>query len=178
MKLTNSQFDEIMSIYYKRQFQCQNTERMRLDEIHRQIPEYRALEQQISELSLQHAQAKLQRGQNTGDLEQQIREITKQKEDLLTSHGLSGRLSAAGLCMPGLSGHRIHRYCQVPLSGKRDRDLSLLPVQSPADSRKREFCPFQSGLLLRRLYGRIHRTNTEREYEKHSQYRQGFCQKL
>ena len=91
---------------------------------------------------------------------------------------LSGRLSAAGLCMPGLSGHRIHRYCQVPLSGKRDRDLSLLPVQSPADSRKREFCPFQSGLLLRRLYGRIHRTNTEREYEKHSQYRQGFCQKL
>ena len=87
MKLTNSQFDEIMSIYYKRQFQCQNTERMRLDEIHRQIPEYRALEQQISELSLQHAQAKLQRGQNTGDLEQQIREITKQKEDLLTSHG-------------------------------------------------------------------------------------------
>lgn len=35
MKLTNSQFDEIMSIYYKRQFQCQNTERMRLDEIHR-----------------------------------------------------------------------------------------------------------------------------------------------
>lgn len=89
MKLTNSQFDEIMSIYYKRQFQCQNTERMRLDEIHRQIPEYRALEQQISELSLQHAQAKLQRGQNTGDLEQQIREISKQKEDLLTSHGYS-----------------------------------------------------------------------------------------
>ena len=73
--------------------------------------------------------------------------------------------------MPGLSGHRIHRYCQVPLSGKRDRDLSLLPVQSPADSGKREFCPFQSGLLLRRLYGRIHRTNTEGEYEKHSQYR-------
>lgn len=177
MKLTNSQFDEIMSIYYKRQFQCQNTERMRLDEIHRQIPEYRALEQQISELSLQHAQAKLQRGQNTGDLEQQIREITKQKEDLLTSHGLSGRLSAAGLCMPGLSGHRIHRYCQVPLSGKEI--VTYLYSQSNLQQiLEKRILPISVWTLLRRLYGRIHRTNTEREYEKHSQYRQGFCQKL
>lgn len=87
MKLTNSQYEQLMSVYYERQVRSKHISQMRYHEIITEIPEYHELDLRIQQISLDYAKARLSRGGQKTDLEKQIEQITRQKEQLLLSHG-------------------------------------------------------------------------------------------
>lgn len=87
MKLTNSQYEQLMSVYYERQVRSKHISQMRYHEIITEIPEYHELDLRIQQISLDYAKARLSRGGQKADLEKQIEQITRQKEQLLLSHG-------------------------------------------------------------------------------------------
>lgn len=90
MLLTNSQYEQLMSRYYERQIRTKHITQEREQEVNQAIPEFAALNGQIRRLSLDHARLRLTQGRNDPDnrsLEQQIRDITGQKKNLLIKHG-------------------------------------------------------------------------------------------
>ncbi len=87
MKLTNSQYEQLMSVYYERQVRSKHISRIRYDEVITMIPEYHDLDLQIQQISLDYAKSRLSRGDQAQNLEQRIEHISKQKEQLLLSHG-------------------------------------------------------------------------------------------
>lgn len=87
MKLTNSQYEQLMSVYYERQVRSKHLSQIRYNEIIALIPEYHELDLQVRQISLDYAKSRLSRGAQAMNLEQQIERITRQKEQLLLSHG-------------------------------------------------------------------------------------------
>lgn len=91
MKLTNSQYEKLMKLYYDRQLQTRHIAEKRTQKIRTAIPKIRELDDKIRRLSLSYAAHSLQPGE--GDtvsehtLQDQIAEISKEKEALLLSHG-------------------------------------------------------------------------------------------
>ncbi len=76
-----------MNQYYERQYRNKEEEARRLQEIHEKLPAYRDLDDQISQLSLDFAKAKLRRDQDSGDLSVKIQEISQKKAKLLLEAG-------------------------------------------------------------------------------------------
>ncbi|MCR5691545.1 MAG: ATP-binding protein [Eubacterium sp.] len=87
MHLNNSQYEHLMNQYYERQYRNKEEEARRLQEIHEKLPAYRDLDDQISQLSLDFAKAKLRRDQDSGDLSVKIQEISQKKAKLLLEAG-------------------------------------------------------------------------------------------
>ena len=90
MVLTNSQYEQLMSQYYKRQLRTKQISQDREREVYEAVPAVFKLDQRIRQLSLDHARRRLAGSDSdagNGVLQQQIREITKEKKVLLTSHG-------------------------------------------------------------------------------------------
>lgn len=87
MVLTNSQYEQLMSIYYQRQTRTRHILEERTSEIYDSIPEYRALEDEISHLSVEYAKKRLNNDEASPNLDEQIQLISEKKERLLTKHG-------------------------------------------------------------------------------------------
>ena len=87
MILTNSQYEQLMTIYYERQIRSNILAQDRYDEVLNKIPAFQEKEDKIRELSLSYAKAKLTQGKQEGDLQARIDEISKENEQLLLSHG-------------------------------------------------------------------------------------------
>ncbi len=87
MVLTNSQYEQLMSVYYERQLVTEQISRERQEEVRRAIPEWSGLDADVRAISLEHARARLSRGSHERDLERQIERIKRQKKQLLTAHG-------------------------------------------------------------------------------------------
>lgn len=87
MLLTNSQYDQLMTKYYDRQFRTQHIQDARQQEVLAAIPEIRGLNEQIQSLSLSYAKAALSHSPQSRNLQEEIAEITAKKERLLTAHG-------------------------------------------------------------------------------------------
>lgn len=90
MVLTNSQYEQLMSQYYKRQLRTKQISQDREREVYEAIPAFSKLDQRIRQLSLDHARRRLAGSDSdsgNGVLQQQIRGITEEKEALLASHG-------------------------------------------------------------------------------------------
>lgn len=89
MKLTNSQYEQLMSVYYERQVRSKHISQTRYQEIITKIPEYHKLDLRIQQISLDYAKSRLSQGGQKEDLKEQIEQLSKQKEQLLLSHGFS-----------------------------------------------------------------------------------------
>lgn len=98
MPLTNKQYDAIMRLYDRRQYQNYRRQHARREEVYERIPRIRILEESISEKSLQHAH-KLY-GPSDGpvrkspdskevlsDLRTELSELRREKEALLQKAG-------------------------------------------------------------------------------------------
>lgn len=89
MVLTNSQFEQLMANYYRKQLRTRHIAEQRYQEVVAAIPEITELDSQIRQLSLSHAKARLMHQDTNQDLATEIASITKKKEALLTSHNFS-----------------------------------------------------------------------------------------
>ncbi len=89
MKLTNSQYEQLMSKYYERQLRTKHIAEERSAEIRKTIPEYARLENKIRNLSVDYATARLTHSTPADDLQAQIHHITAEKEELLIQNGYS-----------------------------------------------------------------------------------------
>ncbi len=97
MVLTNSQYEQLMAIYYQRQTRAHRIEEERAAEIRKKIPEFAELDQKVSSLSLDYAKSRLLRlnpsPKESSNAEVQtspdgkIHEISQKKAELLTLHG-------------------------------------------------------------------------------------------
>ncbi|MBO5488537.1 MAG: ATP-binding protein [Eubacterium sp.] len=87
MNLTNSQYEQLMSIYYRRQNQAKREENHRLEQVIQTIPEFSELNRKAQNLSLEYTKAMLQQGKANFDLNEELDAITKRKEALLLEHG-------------------------------------------------------------------------------------------
>lgn len=87
MVLTNSQYQLLMSKYYDRQLKTKDLIEKRYREVITAIPEIRELDKKIRGLSVEHAKSRLSNKGNTIDLPASIEAISREKEQLLVSHG-------------------------------------------------------------------------------------------
>lgn len=90
MVLTNSQYEQLMSQYYEHQLRTKHIAQEREQEVYKAIPAFSELDRRIHQLSLDYARQRLTGLENNarnGSLQQQIQEITKEKERLLAEHG-------------------------------------------------------------------------------------------
>jgi len=87
MVLSNSQYEQLMTIYYERQVRSNILAQDRYDEVLAKIPAFEEQEDKIRELSLSYARAKLTKGLQEGDIQNEIDNISKEKERLLIAHG-------------------------------------------------------------------------------------------
>lgn len=87
MVLSNSQYEQLMTIYYERQVRSNILAQDRYNEILAKIPEFEKLEDKIRDLSLSHARAKLTKGVQEGDIQKEIDAVSKEKEQLLLQNG-------------------------------------------------------------------------------------------
>lgn len=90
MGLSNTKYNEIMREYERRRLDSQHCQTERLDEVYRQIPEYRALDEQIASLSVAQAK-KLILGEDGAlpFLKKELAALIAQKKELLSAHGFS-----------------------------------------------------------------------------------------
>lgn len=88
MALSNSQYEQLMRVYEQRQLDNENRLRKRFDEVYAAVPQIRALDARISELSLSKAR-KLLDGDDTAlaSLKEELHHVFSQKQALLKSHG-------------------------------------------------------------------------------------------
>lgn len=88
MALNNSQYDTIIRTYEQKQLQTRNALDKRYETVYNQIPEYRAVQQDISELSVRQAR-KLLEGDESAlqELKTQLKTLSAKVTALLTSNG-------------------------------------------------------------------------------------------
>ena len=91
MPLTNAQYDEIMRGYSKRQWQAEQTARVRKEQLYKKVPRLHEIDADIASTSVQRAKNYIlgDRQALTG-LEQDIQRLTREKQDILTRLGLPG----------------------------------------------------------------------------------------
>lgn len=89
MVLTNSQYQQLMSKYYERQYKVKDIMDQRYEKATTAIPELLELDRQIRDLSLAHARARLHNQDGECDLSAEIHKISEQKEQLLVKNGFS-----------------------------------------------------------------------------------------
>ena len=88
MALTNSQYDHLMRIYEQKQLDNENRLRRRFDEVYKKIPEIKALDNSISELSLEQARRLLDGDDDALTiLKQKLHLLFEHKKKLLTDNG-------------------------------------------------------------------------------------------
>lgn len=87
MKLTNSQYEQLMSGYYDKQLRSRHIAEKRYREVREAIPQFRKLDDQIRRHSLEYARASLLGEEATASLEQTIEKISAEKEALLVANG-------------------------------------------------------------------------------------------
>lgn len=90
MFLTNSQYEEIMSGYSIRQNDAYREQAERIDEVYRNVPEYKALHDKISQISSEATVCAIKGDRSLLDtLESRIAAINSEMEKLLKEHGYS-----------------------------------------------------------------------------------------
>lgn len=90
MPLTNSQYDSFIRFYEKTRMANKHLEELRFQEVCEQIPKYQELDQKLSSLRVQKLRSFLSEDLNAfqnEQIDQEIECISKEKTDLLTSHG-------------------------------------------------------------------------------------------
>lgn len=87
MKLTNSQYEQLMSGYYDKQLRSKHIAEKRRREVRLAIPEFCQLDEQIQKDSISYAKASLLGESSAASLEDRIQEISRKKKLLLTTHG-------------------------------------------------------------------------------------------
>lgn len=87
MKLTNSQYEQLMSGYYDKQLRSRHIAEKRHQEVRKAIPQFQELDDRIRRYSLEYARASLLGEESTASLEQTIEKITAEKEALLLANG-------------------------------------------------------------------------------------------
>lgn len=88
MALDNAQFDAIMRKYDRTQLQHKYELQKRFDEIYEKIPEYKALDESVSTLSLSYGK-KVIEGDSLAlsELKKNLADLSSKKTDLLVKHG-------------------------------------------------------------------------------------------
>lgn len=88
MSLSNTQYNEIMRNYEKRQLQNRHLQEERYEAISKQIPRLEKLNRQITSISLNRAKLKIA-GNDSGlqNLGNAIHDLQMEKQQLLTEHG-------------------------------------------------------------------------------------------
>lgn len=88
MALNNSQYDTIIRAYEQKQLQTRNALDKRYEMVYNQIPEYKAVQQDISELSVRQARKLLEGDQSAlQELKTQLKTLSAKATALLTSNG-------------------------------------------------------------------------------------------
>lgn len=100
MGLSNTKYNEIMREYEQRRLDRNYLQTEHLHEVYRKIPEYKALDDQIADLSVRQAKKLIQGDINALPLlKQELSSLGKKKNSLLTAHGFpSGYLEPAYVC--------------------------------------------------------------------------------
>ena len=114
MPLTNTQYDEIMRTYEKRQLDRQQLIDERKKELARIDPEFTKIDSRIARSSVATAKQLLSGDTSAQEhLHKKIQHLRQQRTDLLKEYG---ELSSAGIYLPGLSGYRLYQQSAVSLS--------------------------------------------------------------
>ena len=103
MALSNSQYDVIMRVYNQRQFQDKREQDKRIAEVYEKVPQVEALSDEIAATMAQAARKILAGDRAAADQLKKRRGIFKRAEsDLFKKERISGKLSGAPVCLPGL----------------------------------------------------------------------------
>ncbi len=87
MNLTNSQYEEVMSVYYERQTLNQHTKQARADEIEKAIPQIQELDMKYHEFCMQQAISGIGKDRKASVLDDAATQVKEQKAALLVDHG-------------------------------------------------------------------------------------------
>lgn len=116
MSLMNTQYDSIMRMYAARQARSRQEYEERMEQIQKDVPELAPLDADITACQAALVRSAVEENPaRRADLKSRLKNLQEQRNALLSAHGLDPGLSGTGLCLPGLQGHRLHRFRQVPL---------------------------------------------------------------
>ncbi|HEY9574447.1 MAG TPA: ATP-binding protein [Lachnospiraceae bacterium] len=87
MPLRNFQYDEILRDYDKKQFRHKHNLDKRIQKAYREIPRLKEIDEEIASFSIQKAKFLLFSEGEPFDLHKKIEKLSKEKEELLFSHG-------------------------------------------------------------------------------------------
>ena len=100
MALSNSQYDAIMRVYNQRQFQDKREQDKRIAEVYEKIPQVEALSDEIAATMAQAARKILAGDRAAADQLKKDAEFLE--SNLFKTERISGKLSGAPVCLPGL----------------------------------------------------------------------------
>lgn len=129
MGLSNTKYNEIMREYEQRQRNARYRQAEHRDEVYRQIPEYKELDNQIADLSIRQAKKLIQ-----GDagalpvLKKELANLSQKKSLLLESHGFPANYLEPAYFCPDCrdTGYIGNRKCHC----LKQRQIELLYEQS------------------------------------------------
>lgn len=91
MSISNAQYDEIMRTYEDNQNKNRHLTERRREEVYAKIPEYKALDSKIADLSLEQGKKFIAGDVSAlASLRDRVKEITEKKKELLISGGFPG----------------------------------------------------------------------------------------
>lgn len=132
MAFSDSQYDEIMSTYYKNQTENRALEQSRKKEVYQAIPRIEEIDQLIALSSIDAVRSRLKSGQDTTtSIKERNQTLIAEKEDLLKTHGYPENflkpVYTCPLCKD--TGRIGNEYC----SCFKQASISLLYRQSTLD---------------------------------------------
>lgn len=88
MAVSDSQYDEIMNIYYQNQIENRAVEQERKEEIYGKIPRVREIDQKVAMSSIDAVRTRLkQSSDRTADVKEENRRLIEEKERILVENG-------------------------------------------------------------------------------------------
>ncbi len=132
MAFSNSQYDEIMNMYYKNQIENRALEQSRKEEVYNTIPRIEEIDRLIAVSSIDAVRSRLKKGTDTtAAIKERNQALIAEKEDLLKTHGYAADflkpIYTCPMCKD--TGRIEHEYC----SCFKQAAISLLYKQSTLD---------------------------------------------
>lgn len=132
MAFSNSQYDEIMNMYYKNQIENRALEQSRKEEVYNTIPRIEEIDRLIAVSSIDAVRSRLKKGTDTtATIKERNQALIAEKADLLKTHGYAADflkpIYTCPMCKD--TGRIEHEYC----SCFKQAAISLLYKQSTLD---------------------------------------------
>ncbi len=132
MAFNNSQYDEIMNMYYINQTENRALEQSRKEEVYKTIPRIKEIDRLIAVSSIDAARSRLKKGTDTTTaIKERNQALIAEKADLLKAHGYAADflkpIYTCSMCKD--TGRIEHEYC----SCFKQAAISLLYKQSTLD---------------------------------------------